>query len=362
MFDPEATYLIAGGLGGLGRSTALWMANKGAKTLVLLSRSGPSTKPAIELLEKLQRMKVRVEAPKCDVSSVEELSKDSLFEKMSFHEWSTTISSKVQSSWNLHELLPSGLSFFVMLSSIAGVGGTIGQSNYAAGNTFQDALCLHRMTLGQKSVSLRLGVMGNVGIVSEKDEYFKNKGKMIDMAKVMEVEYLALLDYYCNPELRISIPRESLPIIGLVTPSQLEEQNLEVPYWLRRPAFSPLAQIGASNISWDHSKSGTIDFGAQLRVANCLEDAKKIVLTAFVSKLSKALAISASDIDTSKPLHAYGVDSLLAVELRNWLGKELGSDVSVFDLMSADSITSVSEAMVTKSVLVTLETGASTYS
>lgn len=275
---------------------------------------------------------------------------------MTFQEWSMTISSKVQSSWNLHKSLPSDLSFFIMLSSIAGVGGSIGQANYAAGNTFQDALSLHRISLGQMAVSLRLGIMGDVGIVSEKDEYFKNQRKLVDMAKVKEVEYLALLDHYCDPNLGTLSPRESLPIIGLVTPSQLRTQNLEIPYWLKGSAFSPLAQIGTSTNAWDHSKTGTIDFGAQLRSASSLEDARKSVLAAIVSKLSSALAISKSEIDESRPLHAYGVDSLLAVELRNWFGKELGLDVAVFDIMGADSFTSISELVVARSSPVTMET------
>jgi NAD(P)-dependent dehydrogenase (short-subunit alcohol dehydrogenase family) len=67
--------LIVGGLGGLGRSAVLWMAGKGARNLILLSRSGPVTKVAIELLKKLMRLGVRVEAPKCDVSSSEEISR-----------------------------------------------------------------------------------------------------------------------------------------------------------------------------------------------------------------------------------------------------------------------------------------------
>ena len=280
---------------------------------------------------------------------------DALFEKMTFQEWTSTISSKVHSSWNLHKLLPTNLSFFILLSSIAGLGGTIGQSNYAAGNTFQDALCLHRVSQGQNAISLRLGIMGDIGIVSEKDEYFKNKEKMVDMAAVTEKEFLALLDRYCNPALGLLSPQESLPIIGLVTPAQLLEQGLETPYWLQRPTFSPLAQIGLTSALSSVKDTKTENFAADLRGTSCLSDAKDVVLNSMVSRLSRALAIPMNDIDTSKPLHAYGVDSLFAVELRNWFAKELASDVAVFDIMNAESMIAMSTIVALKSSNVSIK-------
>lgn len=67
-FDPDASYLIAGGLGGLGRSAARWMAKQGATNLILLSRSGPTSSPAQALVHKLQMAGVNVRTPMCDVS------------------------------------------------------------------------------------------------------------------------------------------------------------------------------------------------------------------------------------------------------------------------------------------------------
>lgn len=72
--DPNATYLIAGGLGGLGRSAARWMAGKGARNLILLSRSGPNSSVASDLLKELKGRGVNVATPKCDVSCPESLS------------------------------------------------------------------------------------------------------------------------------------------------------------------------------------------------------------------------------------------------------------------------------------------------
>lgn len=68
--NPNATYVIAGGLGGIGRATARWMADRGAKNLILLSRFGPRTPQGTVLLDELKLLGVRVEAPACNVTDL----------------------------------------------------------------------------------------------------------------------------------------------------------------------------------------------------------------------------------------------------------------------------------------------------
>ncbi|TVY80408.1 Highly reducing polyketide synthase azaB [Lachnellula suecica] len=365
ILNPVATYLIAGGLGGLGRSAAIWMAQRGAKNLILLSRSGPASQSAAKLLTELRNIGVRVEAPKCDVSSRDSLKdvlstfaksmppiegcvqgtmvlKDALFHKMSFEEWNLTTNSKVASTKNLHELLPSDLSFFIMLSSLAGIAGPIGQANYAAGNAYQDALAKFRVSQGQKAVSLRLGLMGDIGIVAEKEEYQDRKDAMVDMAQISEAEFHTLLEYYCNPDLGTLSSVTCQPLIGLVTPMELRSRGFDVPYWMQRPTFRALNQIGLSKSTSVSADPGSaIDYLAKIKAASSTKEIGDIVVEALVGKLSKALAIPTKDIDVTKPLHAYGVDSLLAVELRNWFAKEIKADLAVFDIMGASSIVSV---------------------
>lgn len=88
---------------------------------------------------------------------------------MPVEDFHAVIRPKVDGSWNLHTLLPSGMDFFVLLSSLAGVGGSHGQSNYAAGNTYQDALALHRTSQGEKAMSMDLGKILRMGYVAERE-------------------------------------------------------------------------------------------------------------------------------------------------------------------------------------------------
>jgi hypothetical protein len=258
---------------------------------------------------------------------------------MTFQQWITTISSKVQSLWNLHALLPSNMSFFIMLSSMVGVFGNSEQSNYAAGNTFQDALTLHRISRGQKSVSIRLGLMDEIGFVAEGENYIGLKAPGV--ANLSEAEFLAVMDHYCNAELGLLSPLKSLPIVGLETPAVLRSRNQEPPYWMNLKTFSPLGQLG-STLDSPLKNTETVDHLAELTNATSIADAAQVVVSALVTKLSKSLAIPETELDTNKPLHAYGVDSLLGIELHNWFPKKLGLDMAVFEIMGATSISALS--------------------
>lgn len=80
---------------------------------------------------------------------------------------------KVDGSRNLHGLLPTGLDFFILLSSIVGIHGSVGQANCAAGGTYQDSLARHGISLGQKATSLDLGWMASDGTIAESEGAFQ---------------------------------------------------------------------------------------------------------------------------------------------------------------------------------------------
>ena len=108
---------------------------------------------------------------------------------MTLAQWEQASRSKVESSWNLHTLLPE-LDFFILLSSVSGVVGNPGQSNYAAGCSFQDALARHRSQSGQKAISIDLGVMCNVGIVAETERLQKQFHSSKEFIQLEEPEFL----------------------------------------------------------------------------------------------------------------------------------------------------------------------------
>lgn len=311
---------------------------------------------------------VRVATPRCDVSSESSLKsvldecaktmppirgcinaamvlQDAIFDNMTHTQWTQTINSKVATSWNLHKCLPDNMDFFILLASIAGIIGSAGQANYASGCTFQDALARQRVLNGKKALSIDLGVMRTIGIVAETGKLQKTFEDAKGMTKIEENELLALLDIYCDPECPIAEPDKSQIVIGLVTPADMILQGDDPIDMLQRPLFANFAQPrhGSKHIP----VSNATNYGLFFKQAKTHEQKVSIVIEALAQKLARALSIQPEEIDPNKTLHVFGVDSLVAIELRNWIGKEFAAEVAVFDIMSSLSVGAIG-ALVTK--------------
>ena len=268
---------------------------------------------------------------------------------MSVNDWETCIRPKVQGSWNLHALLPKKMDFFILLSSISGVIGNGGQANYAAGNTYQDALARHRVALGEKAVALDLGALMFEGFLAENESPVSGAIRDGILPPMTETELLALLDHYCNPSADVSSPLKCQAVTGIEIPANIRAKGAEVPYWLQQPLFRQLHQIGGTATSSDIGQEQGLDFAAVFAATPSLTEAAAIVSDALVKKLSRAMSIQPEYIDINKPMSSYGVDSLVAVELRNWFSQELDADTAIFEILSEPSIFAVAMLVVSKS-------------
>jgi acyl carrier protein len=274
---------------------------------------------------------------------------DAIFEHMTFDQWQTAVRAKVQTSWNLHKLLPSGMNFFVLLSSLAGVFGNVSQANYAAGNTFQDAVADYRTAHGERAVSINLGWMRTIGIISEKEEYQNFRMKGADMAKIEERELMSLLDIYCDPAYSHSHRSKSQVLMGTITPSDLRSKGLKVPDAMERPLFSTFATCPDRLIAVESSEGA--DAAGLFRQIEDVVQRESFVADALAHKLARSLSMAHDDVDRDRPLFEYGVDSLVAVEFRNWIGKEFAADVPVFDIMGGATIKAIGVLTVKNSSL-----------
>ena len=258
---------------------------------------------------------------------------------MTLAQWEQTSRSKVESSWNLRTLLPE-LDFFLMLSSVAGVVGNPGQSNYAAGNTFQDALA-HSSQRGQKTISIDLGVMRGVGVVAESEKLQKHFSSSKGFIEVGEAEMLSLLDICCDPSYQPK-GQQCQMVMGLETPASLLERSLEPPEILHRPLFARFSQLPGRSGSSESASDG-LDAARLFRQAESTAERAQVVVEALSMRLARTLSIKFEDVDRHQALHAYGVDSLIAVEFRTWLGKEFAADVPVFEIVSGKTVEAIAE-------------------
>lgn len=274
---------------------------------------------------------------------------------MTLDERNDAVRPKAGASWNLHNVLGGSLEFFIILSSTVGITGGPEQANYAAGNTFQDVLARHLTSRGAHAVSLDLPIIRGVGYVEERPELLDHLRAM-GWAFMEENEFHATLNYHCRPiEGTVALARSQvLPRFWL--PQETAAGGHELPAWRLDPLFSHLAvsssaaTAAAAGATTDVNKS--VNHVALLAAAKSPEEAEKAVLEALLLKLSRVLSVDVSNLDAAKPLHAYGADSLVAVQLRSWIAKELKAEVSIFDMTNASSISQVAVMAAEKSRLV----------
>ncbi|KAL2164963.1 hypothetical protein VTH06DRAFT_259 [Thermothelomyces fergusii] len=393
VFPGDASYLLAGGLGGLGRSISRWMVRHGARNLIYVSRKGVASSEAAKLIDELHSAGVRTEVLQCDVGDEERLSqclgavlktmppirgviqcamvlKDQIFANMSFDTFINTIRPKVQGSWALHRVtLRQPLDFFVMLSSAASFVGNAGQSNYAAGCAYQVALAAHRRKLGLPATTIDLGKITGVGYVAENAGTVSEQNLVkLGMLDIHEDEMLAMLEIaMMGPgsesefESSVSVPNGHLVTGVHSTNGAGRDGNTgaELPFWARDPVFSHMDFVRPHLLNSRGKDSGGAKDGQQqqrplsalLGSTKSLGEAEMSVLDALLSKLARSLAMTTEDIDAKKPTGAYGIDSLVAVELRNWFAREARVEVPVFEILQASSLAGLAKAVAKKSPL-----------
>ncbi|KAL8815028.1 MAG: hypothetical protein Q9223_005803 [Gallowayella weberi] len=365
--NDEASYLITGGTGGIGRSITRRLAREGAKNIILASRSGPDQKGVSELVHELQSLDVRVFVDRCDVADpnqvralIEKCQKsrppirgvihgamalrDALFENISHADWHLNIKPRMQGAWNLHNSLSNTpLDFFIMLSSVSGIIGNPGQTAYAASNAFLDSFAAHRTRLGLPGSTINIGVVDTVGYAAE-----MNSPAIAASAQ----------DHLSEPELQAVVKATiTHPIPGSNYQQTITGLRLQpgrpAPAWSSDPKFVHVLQShrGTTTSSLSGVTANT-SIRQSLKTATTLQSAILIIIEGIIQRLSSLLMISVEEIDAKKAVVAYGLDSLAAVELRNWIISGLEANVPLIELMSSPSIEHLAGKIVGKSRIV----------
>ncbi|KAK8061351.1 polyketide synthase [Apiospora phragmitis] len=381
---PEATYVLAG-QGGLAMQIAKLLANNGARHIALLSRSGGSSKGSQDNAAFLQKRGVSVhvfEVDICDeaalrlaVHKIEKIMPqvkgvfqcaaticDAVFDNMTYPDWQTAIRPKTIGSWNLYNMFPRDMDFFIFLSSSAGVIGNRGQANYAAGNAFQDALAHHiNNSTGDtmRAASIDLGPVLGAGMLAEDPH-------TLDMLKASGFFGIRLQDFLCVVERAIAgsttttIERfPSQVVMGVGTGGLMRQNKPADPYWTHTALFTRLNQVDLPED--DGSLEGTAagGTGEEQQSVNYLlaqaegagaDEAQAIVSNGLRTMLAQSMSLrgGVDEVDEGRAPAAYGVDSLVAVGVRNWVFRECGVDVSVFEVLSDASILDLSGTIVAR--------------
>ncbi|CAO2653522.1 Nn.00g029330.m01.CDS01 [Neocucurbitaria sp. VM-36] len=378
--DPQATYLFVGGLGGLGRSLAKVFVASGARNIAFLSRSGDSTPQAKGIVDELLAAEgVQVKAFRGDISDRASFSaamkqceqelppvkgviqmamvlRDIVFEKMSYSEWTIPVRPKVQGTWNIHEYFSHErpLDFMVICSSSSGIYGYPSQAQYAAGNTYQDALAHYRRSHGLKAISVNLGIMRDVGILAETGTTGNIK-LWEEVLGIREPAFHALMKSLINQQCRDALEDCAVQVCtGLGTADIMATHGLAQPEYFNDPRFGPLAVNSFTVASSAEAHSAGVNLAARISKAIDMDQVTEMMTEALVNKTADILQMPASEVDPSRPLYRYGVDSLVALEVRNWITREMKANMALLEILAAVPIKSFAAKIAEKSKLVAL--------
>ncbi|KAF2114730.1 KR domain-containing protein [Lophiotrema nucula] len=366
----DASYLIVGGLKGLCGSLAVYLAQEGAKTLVILSRSGYDDERSRFIISKVTSLGCRLDLVKGDVTNEADVERafteastpivgvvqgamvlrDKLYSSMTRTEFEDAIMPKVQGTWNLHHVslrLNITLDFFTLLSSLCGIVGQKGQSNYAAANAFLDSFAHYRKSLGLAACSVDLGLIEDVGYVDGKESLSRRLLSQgwhpINEKLLSKILYFSILQQR-SPAVNSSSSAQLITGMPVPLPEQSPAQ--------RDPRFSALRLASGVGAQRGAFRSSDAQSGANiLREAWKAQDAEVDqsellnTLFGFANKqFMKSLGM-AEEMDTARPIASYGIDSLVAVEFKNWTSMDLWVEIATLDIVGAKTLTSLCQVI-----------------
>ena len=317
----DATYLVTGGLGALGLHVARWMAEQGARNLLLVGRSSPSPE-AESVISAMRAARIRLEVRAVDVSNRAELETvlreaqavmppllgivhaagvldDGVLTQQSWSRFEQVMAPKVAGAWNLHELTcHTPLDFFLLFSSMASLTGSPGQSGYASGNAFLDALAHYRRARGLTAMSVNWGAWPDAGMAAKVET--QGRRRVLPAIRPMP-------EQDCLSCLTLAAAQSSAQLaIADVDWTKWENPSRLLSNLVRR------APVAAAS----RAEDGILERLSSAPAAN----RRKVLLEYLRGEALDVLGLSKSHfIDERQPLVRMGLDSLMAVEFRNRL-------------------------------------------
>ena len=366
--DPDGTYLITGGFRGVGLMAAQWLTDRGARHLVLTGRQIPELGKSP--FQAIEARGVQLRCVRADISDEKAMARvlenlretmpplrgvihsagvldDGVLLQQKWERFATVFAPKVAGSLVLHRLTAAdSLDFSVFFSSIASVFGSPGQGSYAAANAFMDSLAQARSAAGKPSVSINWGAWAGAGMAVDRGL----------ISRAQESGYGVL-----EPGAGF----QALEVALMTGQPQVMVSPVDWPAFRRHSqpggySHAFLNEFRPSGHSADQRSNGQSDIGklAPIRTEHGLSKSaafrqrldavvpnrrRSVVVEQIRNEVAHVLGLQNSEsLPNNKPLHEFGLDSLMAVELRNRLGDAIGYTLPatlLFDYPTVDGLT-----------------------
>ncbi|HEY3999339.1 MAG TPA: SDR family NAD(P)-dependent oxidoreductase, partial [Candidatus Xenobia bacterium] len=324
---PDGTYLVTGGLGGLGLGVSQWLVDRGARHLILLSRKGAATPEMVSAVAELEAAGAQVRVEAVNVASRPGMQKvlssvpgdlplrgivhtagivdDGVVLQQTVDRMQKVMAPKIMGAWHLHELTQDQpLDFFVMYSSATALLGSPGQATYSAANAFLDALAESRRRAGRPGLSVGWGPFSQVGMAAQ-----AHRGDRLGQRGMESIT-----------------PEQGLEALAWLLASPVAHCGvvpINIRHWME---FYPQT-AGSSLLSRLKEESGRVAGGGEFRqklLALPEEERLALVEQTVREHVAKVMRLELATVEPQTPLASLGMDSLMGLELRNRLESGLG--------------------------------------
>jgi acyl transferase domain-containing protein len=355
VFRQDRSYLITGGLGAIGLSLANFIIERGARHLILISRTG-ETKKLRPYLARWDALGASVLIKRCDITVHQQLIdlltevditlpdldgifhcagvlQDGLIGSLSWRDFEAPLAVKTNGAWYLHQAtLERDLSWWVMFSSAAAVFGSPGQSNYAAANSFLDELAVTRRTMGLSGLSINWGPWDGEGMANTDGP----------IANFQRAPGIHLLSPQTALELLFNIGRteQANPVVIDIDWDRIQSsisaraQHSLLSNLIKKTSTGPQDTLNLNKLRSDCDQLAPVD--------------RQTYIEQFMLKVAKeVMALNERQpLDVNQPLQSEGLDSLMALELRNKLANALGRKLPATLLFDYPTIRAMSTFIV----------------
>lgn len=345
----NGTFIITGGTSGFGLTIAHWLAERGAKRLVLISRSGINSVEGKAVCAQMESLGAQVQVKCVDISNAEAVQQlvasvddavyplrgifhcagvleDGPLVSMTEEKFNMVIKPKMEGAWNLHRatlaLQHSQLELFVMFSSVSSMMGNPQQANYIVANSFFDNFAYYRRAQGLASTVINLGALGETGMVA------RNQSVQDILA---EQGISGISNQYALQQLGNALEQQAVQV-GIL--------DIDWNVWFKANANSLNSSRYKHLIAQLESESDSAANNEFMQSLKAMppQERQGAIESAVKQKISDLLRIPLDQIDSGNSLSSMGVDSLVTSELSVRIKKDLSLNVNSMILLSSPSL------------------------
>lgn len=262
---------------------------------------------------------------------------------------------RVHGIWNVQHAITTNngsVDFFVNLSSAASFVGNMGQSPYAASGTFMAALAQYPESAKMRCSTIDLPVVRGVGYLSD-DQKREEITKQLGTESVDATDIRGLVTAAIRQDFDTTCEGHCVAGFEAVKTTPITEQ----PFWVNDTKLSHLLRLstlaGAGALP-ESAQSGTeISPASAIRQSKTRDAAEAAIGAVVLQKISSILMRPIEELDPASPISVYGLDSLVAIEIRNWITRELEANLQILEILTSDSVPALTETILKKSGILT---------